>query len=457
MNNVLPHDVEAERSVLGALVSHNEALHKALEMKLEARDFYADSHQKLYEIILYLFERNQPIDLITLASQLKDRGWYEQVGGSVTLTEIFQDCFSVGHIAAYVEIIKNKAILRRIINTTSEITAKAVKGVSETEPFLDEIERMVFEISESKSGSHSTSLRDIFFSNLQTIENMALRKSDVIGLPTGFRDFDRLTGGLRGGQLMILAARPSMGKTSMFLSICQNVVTHDPKAVVQVFSLEMSKDELGFRLLSGSTKIPASKIKVGNLSTVDWPKLLNSSNELSASKIQIDDSAGLSVLDIKARCRRILAKEKRLDLIVVDYLQLMKGSKASQRGDSTREREVSEISRSLKSLSKELKVPVIALSQLNRSLENRPNKRPLLSDLRESGSIEADADIVAFIHREEVYNKETEDKGIAELILAKHRAGPTGTVRLGWLPEYTLFTNLESQQVRRLAVPIVAS
>jgi replicative DNA helicase len=248
---------------------------------------------------------------------------------------------------------------------------------------------------------------------------------------------------LRGGQLIILAARPAMGKTSMFLSMVQNIALSS-KGVCALFSLEMSKDELCLRFLSGSARIDSKRLKVGKLADREWPRLAQAADALSKSRIFIDDSGDLTVMDIRARCRRLLSMEKRLDLIVVDYLQLMKGSKATQKGDSSREREISEISRNLKNLAKELKVPIIALSQLNRGVEARPNKRPMLSDLRESGAIEQDADMVCFIYRDEVYNKETEDKGIAELIVAKHRAGETDTIRLAWLAEYTLFANLAS-------------
>jgi replicative DNA helicase len=281
---------------------------------------------------------------------------------------------------------------------------------------------------------------------MHSIEELAQKRTDIIGLATGFQDFDKLTGGLRGGQLMVLAARPAMGKTSLFLSAVQNIALGD-KGVVAIFSLEMSKEELGFRLLSGMARIDAKRLKIGRLQDRDWPRLAQAADLLSKSKIFIDDSGDLTVMDIRSRCRRLVTMERRIDLIVVDYLQLMKGSKAASRGDGSREREISEISRNLKNLAKELKVPIIALSQLNRGVESRPNKRPMLSDLRESGAIEQDADIVCFIYRDEVYNKETEDRGIAELIVAKHRAGETDTIRLAWLAEYTLFANLAPNAV----------
>jgi len=336
--------------------------------------------------------------------------------------------------------VHEKALIRRMIDASAKIATEAYDGVENVEAYLDDAERMIFEVSDFKSNRSFTNIRSVLIENMHALEDLCKAKSDVIGLRTGFYDFDRLTSGLRAGQLVIIAARPAMGKTSLFLSMAQNIAkSHD--SVVALFSLEMSKEELGFRFLSGMTRIDAKRLKVGKLSTGEWEQLVVASDQLSKSKIFIDDSADLTVMDIRARCRRLLASEKHLDLIVVDYLQLMRGSKAYQK-EGSREREISEISRGLKNLAKEQKVPVIALSQLNRGVENRPNKRPMLSDLRESGAIEQDADMVCFIYRDEVYNKESEDKGVAELIVAKHRSGETETIRLAWLSQYTLFANL---------------
>ncbi len=440
---VPPHHNEAERSILGAILINNESVHRVLEVGLEARDFYRESHQKIFEAVLSLSERGEPADLVTVQTLLRDRGTLEQVGGITTLTGLFEDTFGVANVAYYARIVRDKAILRRMIQITGDIASEAFEGVENVEGFLDEAQRQVFQVSDSKTNKQFSSMQEILVSNMHSIEELAAKKAEVIGLGTGFIGYDRLTGGLRPGQLIIIAARPAMGKTSLFLSMAQNIATTG-KGVVAIFSLEMSKDELGFRFLSGMTKIEAKRLKIGKLADRDWPRLAQAADQLSKSKIFIDDSGDLTVMDIRSRCRRLLSTEKRLDLIVVDYLQLMKGSRASQKGESSREREISEISRGLKSLSKELKVPIIALSQLNRGVESRPNKRPMLSDLRESGAIEQDADMVCFIYRDEVYNKETEDKGIAELIVAKHRAGETDTIRLAWLAEYTLFANLSN-------------
>ncbi len=447
-----PHHAEAERSVLGAILLNNESIHRVLEVGLEARDFYRESHQKIFDVALALSQRGEPVDLVTMTTTLRDRGTFERVGGATALTSLFEDTFAVGNVLHYARIVRDKAILRRMIQTAAEIASEAYDGVEDTEAYLDEAERRVFAVSDAKLTKSFSSMQEILVQNMHSIEELSQKRADVIGLGTGFHDFDRLTSGLRAGQLVIIAARPAMGKTSLFLSMAQNIAMSG-KGVVAIFSLEMSKEELGFRFLSGMTRIDAKKLKIGRLADRDWPRLAQAADQLSKSKIFIDDSGDLTVMDIRARCRRLISTEKKLDMIVVDYLQLMKGSKASLRGDGSREREISEISRNLKSLAKEAKVPIIALSQLNRGVESRPNKRPMLSDLRESGAIEQDADMVCFIYRDEVYNKDSEDKGIAELIVAKHRAGETDTIRLAWLPEYTLFANLARDSAGSPLVP----
>ncbi len=382
LGRVPPNHTEAERSVLGAILLSNECIHRVLEIGLEARDFYREAHQKIFQVALALSERGEPVDLVTMTTSLRDRGWLESMGGSATLTSLFDDTFAVGNVAYYARIVRDKAILRRMIETAAEIAAEAYDGVEDTDAYLDEAERRVFAVSDSKMTKSFSSMQEILVQNMHAIEELSQKHTDVIGLSTGFHDFDRLTSGLRPGQLIIIAARPAMGKTSLFLSAAQNIANSD-RAVVAIFSLEMSKEELGFRFLSGMTRIDAKKLKVGRLAERDWPRLAQAADQLSKSKIFIDDSGDLTVMDIRSRCRRLLSTEKRLDMIVVDYLQLMKGSKSSQRGDGSREREISEISRNLKSLAKEQKVPIIALSQLNRGVETRPNKRPMLSDLRE--------------------------------------------------------------------------
>ncbi len=440
-----PHHEEAERSVLGAILIQNEAIDRLQEIGLYREDFYNESHAKIYEVACALSEKREPIDLVTLTSALRDRGWFDAVGGTSALTRLFTEAFASGNAVHYAKIIQEKALLRKLIYTCSDLMGRAYSGVEDLESFLDEAESRVFQVSETKAKSPVTAMKDVLIANMAIIEELALRKEDVTGVSTGFRDFDRLTTGLHGGQVIIIAARPGMGKTSWFISALQHAAIKTDR-VVALFSLEMSKEEIGFRFLSGLSRIDSRRLKVGKLRDDDWQKLASAADKLSKSKIFIDDSGGISVMDIRARCRRLMATQKRLDLVVIDYLQLMHGSKAASRGDFSREREISEISRNLKELSKELKVPIIALSQLNRSVETRQDKRPTLADLRESGAIEQDADIVCFIHRDEYYNRDSEQKGIAEIIVAKNRSGETSTVRLAWLGQYTLFANLNSDE-----------
>ena len=438
---VPPQNIQAEKSVLGAILLQPDSLYRAIEAGIEVGDFFHPGHQKIFEAVQLLGMRGDPIDLVTLTSILKDKNWYDSIGGTETLTSLFEDGFAVESIGHYAKIVREKSLLRKVIAAANTIAQQAYEGVEDAEAFIDEAEAAIFSVTGAKAKKGFSSMQQVLVQNMHTIEDMAKKGSDVVGLQTGFGDFDKLTSGLKGGQLLILAARPAMGKTSLFLSMAQNIA-QTSNGVVAIFSLEMSEEELGFRFLSGTSRIDSKRLRIGRLADRDWPRLAQAADILSKTRVFIDDSGDLTVMDVRSRCRRLASKEKRIDLIVVDYLQLMKGSKAAQKGDGSREREISEISRNLKNLAKELKVPIIALSQLNRGVESRPNKRPMLSDLRESGAIEQDADIVCFIYRDEVYNKESEDKGIAELIVAKHRAGETDTIRLAWIPEYTLFANL---------------
>jgi len=438
-----PHNLDAERSVLGAILLNNKAIYQVLEIGLEARDFYRESHQKIFEILVLLSERGEPLDLITITAALRDRNLYESVGGSETLTALLEDTFTISNVNHYAKIVRDKALLRRVIEVAAEMAEEAFDGVEDVEGYLDTAEQKIFSVSDAKTSKSFTSMKEVLVSNMDSIERLSQQNRAVTGLATGFNDYDKLTSGLHHGQLIIVAGRPAMGKTSLVLSMAQNAAISG-KAVVALFSLEMTADELGFRLLSGVARVDSKRLKVGRIGEREWQSLAQGADALSKAKIFIDDSGDLTVMEMRAKCRRLMASEKKVDLIVVDYLQLMKGSKASQKGDGSREREISEISRNLKGLAKELKCPIIALSQLNRGVESRQDKRPMLSDLRESGAIEQDADMVCFVYRDEVYNKETEDKGIAELIVAKHRAGETATVRLAWLSEYTLFANLAS-------------
>lgn len=437
---VPPHHLEAERSVLGAILLNNEAIHRVVEIGIEPRDFYLAPHSRIFETLLSLSSRGQALDLITLSSALRDRGWYEDIGGQPTLTALVEDTFSIGNVVYYAKIVREKALLRRMIDIAGEITRDAFDGVDNVEEFLDDSEKKVFSVSDIQFSKSFSSMQDILVSNMHAIEEAASKGSAVTGLPTGFTEFDKMTAGLHPGQLIIVGGRPAMGKTSLVVSAAQNAALQS-KAVVMIFSLEMSKEELVMRMLSSQSRIDSKRLRLGRLVDRDWPRLATAADQLSKAKIFIDDSGALTVMDMRARSRRLMAQEKKIDLIVVDYIQLMQGSKSS-RGDGSREKEISEISRNLKSLAKELKVPIIGLSQLSRALESRPDKRPMLSDLRESGAIEQDADLVGFVYRDEYYNKDSEDRGIAEFIISKHRAGETGTVRLAFMGEYTLFANL---------------
>jgi replicative DNA helicase len=437
---VPPHHLEAERSVLGAILLNNEAIHRVVELGIEPRDFYLETHGRVFETLLSLSSRGQALDLITLSSALRDRGWYEDIGGQPALTALVEDTFSIGNVVYYSKIVREKALVRRMIDVAGEITHAAFDGVENVDEFLDDSEKKVFSVSDIQFNKSFSSMQDILVANMHSIEEAASKGGSVTGLATGFTEFDKITAGLHPGQLIIIGGRPAMGKTSLVVSAAQNAALNS-KAVVMIFSLEMSKEELVMRMLSSQARIDSKRLRLGRLVDRDWPRLATAADQLSKAKIFIDDSGALTVMDMRARSRRLMAQEKKIDLIVVDYLQLMQGSKSGKYSGS-RENEISEISRGLKSLAKELRVPIVGLSQLSRALESRPDKRPMLSDLRESGAIEQDADIVGFVYRDEYYNKDSEDRGVAEFIISKHRAGETGTVRLAFMGEYTLFANL---------------
>ena len=438
--NIPPHSLDAERSVLGALMLDNNAYSKVSDIGLEAQDFYREAHGKIFEAIQDLVGRSEPVDIITLSTNLKNRNTYDQIGGTSYLTGLFEDSYSSAHVTHYSRIVKEKAMLRRLISVNYDLADRAFSGVENIEEFLDLAEKSIFEVTDSKLRQSFSSIKSILMENMQTLQELAEKKETITGLATGYRDLDEKTSGLHPGQLIIIAGRPAMGKTSFVLNIAERAAVRS-KASVAVFSLEMAKEELGLRLLSGLARVDATRLKTGRLQDRDWKALTKAAGQLGDCKIFIDDTPAITVLEMRSRCRRLLA-DHGLDLIIVDYIQLMRGNTKGGKGMDSREREISEISRSLKALAKELRCPVIGLSQLNRSVESRPDKRPMLSDLRESGAIEQDADIVAFVYRDEVYNKETEDKGIAEIIMAKHRAGSVGTIRLAWIAENTAFENL---------------
>ena len=437
----LPQDTDAEKSVLGAILVNNSTLDAVRETGLENRDFFIENHQKIYEIACFLSDNGKPVDMVTLSSSLRDRGWYDQVGGIAILTGLYdQASFQIANVVHYGKIVRDKALQRRLIETCSEIMDEGLTGIENTENYIDIAETKIFEVSQKKMQRSFTALGEVVSENMIKVQELFQSGGKgVVGLSMGFHEFDQITTGLHPGQVMILAARPGMGKTSWFISALLHTSVIQ-KNVTALFSLEMSKEELGFKFFSGLSRIDSRRLKTGQLAKEEFRTLMMTAEQLGQSRVHIDDTPGLSVMDLRSRCRRLKAKEKQLDLIVVDYLQLMRGPKAGPGG--SREQEISAISRGLKELAKELRVPIIALSQLSRNVETRQDKRPMLSDLRESGAIEQDADLVCFIYRDDYYNPESDEKGVAEIIIAKNRHGEPGTAKLAWLGQYTLFANL---------------
>jgi len=439
-----PQNLEAEVSVLGGVLLDNEALNRVLEVMKEG-DFYRESHRKIFSAILDLYEKSEPVDLITLTEALKKRDALEAVGGVEYLNSLVNSVPTAANISYYAKIVKEKAILRKLINRSTDIISQ-VYGVSgDVDDFLDQAERSIFEISEDRVRPSFYSLKDIIKSSFKTIERLYEKHQLITGVPTGFTKLDELTSGLQPSDLIIIAGRPSMGKTALALDIAAHAAVEGgtPSAI---FSLEMAKEQLALRMLCSEAKVDAHRLRGGFLSESDWPKLTRAAGSLSEAPIFIDDTPGLSALEMRAKSRRLKA-EHNLGLVVVDYLQLMRGRAHSD----TREQEISDISRSLKALAKELNVPVMALSQLNRRVEERGDRRPQLSDLRESGAIEQDADVIIFLYRDEVYNKSEDNpnKGKAEIIIGKQRNGPTDKFELTFLDKFTCFENLTYLQEGR--------
>jgi len=442
---VPPHHVEAEQSILGGILLDNQALNTVLEV-LTRSDFYSDGHRKIFDAIVDLFERGEPCDIVTLSSNLKNRQTLESVGGMAYLSLLVENVTSAANIAYYVRIVKEKAILRDLITTATEILHKTYNAGTDIDSVLDEAEHAIFEISENKIRPSFHKIKDIVKDNFRELERLSERQDLITGVPTGFDKLDEITSGLQRSDLIIIAGRPSMGKTAFALNIAQSAALKSGISVA-VFSLEMAKEQLVFRMLSSEAKVDSQRLRKGFLGETDWKKLVKASSDLSEASIYIDDSPAITVLEMKAKARRLKA-DVGLGLVILDYLQLMRSSGNKE----SREQEISEISRSLKALAKELNVPVVALSQLNRKVEDRTNRRPQMADLRESGAIEQDADVIAFIYRDEVYNKadDNPEKGIAEVIIGKQRNGPTGTVKLAFLEKYTCFENLARADVRSL-------
>ncbi len=434
---VPPQDIEAELSVLGCILLDNEALFKALEL-IDAPDFYREAHSIIFGAMVELYNQSQPVDLITLSSHLKKKSLLEKTGGAAYLSSLADNVATAAHVVAYARIVHDKSILRRLIDKSTEIVSKAYAYPDDPDNLLDDAERSIFEIAQSKAKQDYHPLSVIVKESFKTLERIYERGESVTGVPSGFEKLDQLTAGFQKGDLIIIAGRPSMGKTAFALNICQYAAIHAQVPSV-VFSLEMSKEQLGNRMLCSEARVDASNVRRGFIRQEELGKLIDAAGVLSEAPIYIDDTPALSVLEMRAKARRLAAGES-LGLAVVDYLQLMR---ARTRTDS-REQEISEISRSLKALAKELSIPVIALSQLNRRVEDRSDRRPQLADLRESGAIEQDADVIAFIYRDEVYNKSPDNpnRGVSEIILGKQRNGPVGTVKLSFQGQFMRFENL---------------
>ena len=385
-----------------------------------------------------LFAKGEPIDIITVKNRLEEKGIFEQVGGIGYISQIASSVGSSVNIRNYAKIVKDKSVLRTLIKTTGEITQQCYDGKESINHILDNAEQGIFNIMEGRSSSGIFHIKDVAVSAFERIEDIYKNKGKLTGVPSGFADFDAKTAGLQPSDLILLAARPSMGKTAFVLNIAQYVAFHEDMCTA-IFSLEMSKEQLVNRLFSLESRVDAQALRTGNLSDSDWEKLIEGAGTIGNSKLIIDDTPGISIAEMRSKCRKYKL-EHDLKLIIIDYLQLMSGS---GKGSDSRQQEISDISRSLKALARELSVPVIALSQLSRAVEQRPDHRPMLSDLRESGAIEQDADVVMFIYRDDYYNHDSEMKGISEIIIAKQRNGPIGTVNLVWLPQYTKFANME--------------
>jgi replicative DNA helicase len=440
--NIPPQNIEAEQSILSAILLDNNALLDVIEL-LSPEDFYKTAHQKIFSAIIDLFDKGEPIDLVTLANHLNEKGRLEKIGGASYLARLVDAVPLAVNAQHYAKIVHDKAALRRLIEKSNAIAKRCFKDEGEVDEVIDFAEASIFEVSDKKSKQSFYPLSKLILRNIETLEEKQGNQSLVTGIPMGFARLDNLTSGLQNSDLIILAARPSMGKTALALNIARNAAV-EANIPVAVFSLEMSKEQLSLRMLCSEARLDSSRLKGGFFSMEDWRRVTDAAGVLSESPIYIDDTPSLSAMEIRAKSRR-LKMDKNIGLIIIDYLQLMQGRGTAERRDL----EISEISRALKALAKELNLPVLALSQLNRMLEQRNDKRPRLSDLRESGALEQDADVVAFIYRDEIYNPDENNpkKGIADIILAKQRNGPTGEVALTFLTNYTRFENIAPEEM----------
>lgn len=437
LQHIPPHDYDAEQAVLGCMLFDSEGITVAYEM-LKGDDFYRPDHKEIFETIIELFTKGIPVDIITLKNKLEEKTVFEQVGGMDYIVKLAGLVSTSARVKYYAKIISEKSILRKLIKASGDIMNSSYEAKESVDNIVNDAEKKIFDIAQNRQSDDFYHIHQILTASINKIEEIFYSKNKITGIETGFKEFDYKTAGLQPSDLILIAARPSMGKTAFALNIAQHAAVNK-KVATAIFSLEMSKEQLVNRLLCSQAMLDAQKLRTGGLEQDDWEKIAYAMGELSESPIYIDDTPGISAMELRAKCRK-LKLEKNLGLIVIDYLQLMSGN--SGRSDS-RQQEISEISRALKAIAREMEAPVIALSQLSRACESRADHRPMLSDLRESGAIEQDADVVAFLYRDEYYNPETEKKNQAEVIIAKQRNGPTGTVDLVWLGNYTKFENME--------------
>ena len=442
IKRVLPNSPEAEQSVIGSMIMDSEAIMTASEI-LTSEDFYQRQYGILFDAMVELYNEGKAVDLVTLQDRLKEKDVPPEVASLEFVKDILDSVYTSAHIRQYASIVHEKAMLRRLIRTTEGIANACYAGKESMEDIFVDTEKQIFDIIQQNTSGEYVPIKDVVLNALDKIEMASRTKGNVTGIPTGFIDLDYKTAGFQPSDLILVAARPSMGKTALVLNIAQHVAFKQNRTVA-IFSLEMSKEQLVNRLFSLESYVDAQLLRTGNLKDSDWEKLIEGAGTIGRSNLIIDDTPGISISEMRSKCRKY-KMEHNLDLIIIDYLQLMSGSVGGR--NESRQQEISDISRSLKALARELSVPVIALSQLSRAVEQRPDHRPMLSDLRESGAIEQDADVVMFIYRDDYYNKDTEHVNEAEIIIAKQRNGPIGTVTLTWLPQYTKFANSERKVV----------
>lgn len=436
-----PHNVEAERAVIGAMMLNADAIMVCSEL-LTSDEFYQHQYGIIFDALVEMYKDGVGADLVTLQNKLREKEVTPELYSVEYLGELLASVPTSANVKFYAEIVHEKAVLRRLIRVSEQVTKDCYMDSQPLEDILEDTEKSVFDVIQQRGGSEFEPIRDVVLRTLDSIEKAAKQKGNITGLETGFRDLDAKTAGLQKSDLILIAARPAMGKTAFVLNIAEYVALHS-NSTIALFSLEMSKEQLVKRMLAMNSMVDSQKIRTGDLEDDDWDKLVGSVRKIGNSNLVIDDTSGITASELRSKCRK-LKIEQGLDLVIIDYLQLMTG--AGKRKSDSRQQEISDISRSLKVMARELNVPVIALSQLSRAVESRPDKRPMLSDLRESGAIEQDADIVMFIYRDEYYNPDSEKKGVAEVIVAKQRSGPTGPVELAWLSQYTKFGNLEYQR-----------